>query len=146
MRIKNTKGFTLLEVIIVVIIVAVLASVAMPKISSSINFSKAKEALGFISAARTAMEQCYLMQNNTYTNCDCDASTAGSLCEDILGVSMDGKYFQNYEIVGADATDYTIQVWYGVSKAAGNANWIKFATADDPSITGGGYFSKLVAR
>lgn len=90
MKHHQKSGFTLLEVIIVVIIVAIMASVAMPKITSSINFSKAKEALSAISMIRQAMDECYTINGNNYSSCRGLA--------DIGIVGFRPKYFEDPEI------------------------------------------------
>ncbi len=67
---KNKSGFTLLEIIIVIIIVGVLASLALPKLFSTIEFSRSTEALASLGMIRKSMERCYLMNNQSYaTNC-----------------------------------------------------------------------------
>ena len=57
---KRKKGFTLLEIIIVVIIVGVLASLALPRLFSTVEFSRSTEALAAISTLRASMERCLL--------------------------------------------------------------------------------------
>ncbi|MDZ4241217.1 MAG: prepilin-type N-terminal cleavage/methylation domain-containing protein, partial [Candidatus Omnitrophota bacterium] len=67
--IGKTKGFTLLEIIIVIIIVGVLASLALPRFFSTVEYSRSTEALSSVSAIRQSMERCYLQRNGTYTGC-----------------------------------------------------------------------------
>ncbi len=64
--IKNKSGFTLLEIIIVVIIVGVLASLALPRFFSTVEFSRAQEALAAIATVRGGMERYYVSKGNTY--------------------------------------------------------------------------------
>ncbi|MEW5894266.1 MAG: prepilin-type N-terminal cleavage/methylation domain-containing protein [Candidatus Omnitrophota bacterium] len=66
------NGFTLLELIIVVIIIAVLVSVALPKLTAMIEFTRSSEALAILGALRTSMERCYLMNNATFEFCNWD--------------------------------------------------------------------------
>ena len=66
---KNTSGFTLLEIIIVIIIVGVLASLALPRFFATVEFSRAQEALSAIAAVRGGMERCYVGKGKTYTGC-----------------------------------------------------------------------------
>ena len=71
MNLKNNKsGFTLLEVIIVIIIVGVLASLALPRFFKTVEYSRATEALQNLSAIRQSLQRCYLAKSNNYTNCD----------------------------------------------------------------------------
>lgn len=64
--IKNRSGFTLLEIIIVVIIVGVLASLALPRFFSTVEFSRAQEALSAIATVRGGLERYYVSKGNTY--------------------------------------------------------------------------------
>ena len=66
------SGFTLLEIIIVVIIVGVLASLALPKFFSTVEFSRAQEALAGIATIRGGLERYYVSKGLTYVG----ASTA----------------------------------------------------------------------
>lgn len=63
---KNKSGFTLLEIIIVVIIVGVLASLALPRFFSTVEFSRAQEALSAIATVRGGLERYYVSKGNTY--------------------------------------------------------------------------------
>ena len=66
---KNNSGFTLLEIIIVIIIVGVLASLALPRLFSTIEFSRSTEAFSSITTVRSSMERCYLMNDESYSGC-----------------------------------------------------------------------------
>lgn len=62
---KRTQGFTLIEVMIVVVIVAILAAVAIPSYQDSVRKTRradAKEALTRIAA----LQERYFFTNNTY--------------------------------------------------------------------------------
>ena len=64
------KGFTLLELIIVIIIVGVLTSLALPRLFDMVEFSRSTEALMNLKGLRQAMEICYLMNNGeNYSGC-----------------------------------------------------------------------------
>ncbi len=71
MNLRNNKsGFTLLEVIIVIIIVGVLASLALPRLFASVEFSRSQEALDAFSVTRKAMDNCFaISQYTSYANC-----------------------------------------------------------------------------
>ena len=56
LTLKRKKGFTLLEIIIVVIIVGVLASLALPRLFSTVEYSRSTEALAAIGSMRSAMD------------------------------------------------------------------------------------------
>ncbi len=68
---KNKTGFTLLEVIIVIIIVSVLAALAMPRFFRMIERTRAVEAINQLQAFRSAVERCYLMSNKPFFIYEC---------------------------------------------------------------------------
>ncbi len=65
---RQNQGFTLLEVIIVIIIVGVLSSLALPRFFSTVEYSRSTEALNAFSALRESLERCYGFAKD-YTNC-----------------------------------------------------------------------------
>ena len=74
-RYQAKSGFTLLEVIIVIIIIGVLASLAMPRFFSTIEYSKGTEAMQSLAIIRQSIERCYLARTsysscNSFTNLD----------------------------------------------------------------------------
>jgi len=77
MRYKNNKsGFTLLEIIIVIIIVGVLASLALPRFFQTIEFSRSSEALNALGVLKRSADRCAMMAGAAvgttpvYTNCE----------------------------------------------------------------------------
>ena len=70
---KKNSGFTLLEIIIVVIIVGVLASLALPRLFRNVEFSRSTEAMAAIGAIRSSMERCLLKRSSTGDYAACDA-------------------------------------------------------------------------
>ena len=65
---KNKSGFTLLEIIIVIIIVGILASLALPRFFKTVEFSRGQEALANLGTIRQAMDRCYLF-SRSYVPC-----------------------------------------------------------------------------
>ena len=64
-RPRHARGFTLIEMLIVVVIVGILAAVALPSYFQYIQRSKIIEATTGLSNWRTRMEQ-YFLDNRTY--------------------------------------------------------------------------------
>ena len=63
---RHSKGFTLLELMIVVAIVAILAAVVVPSYADYMRRSRITEAVSVLSGMRVKMEQ-YFQDNRTYT-------------------------------------------------------------------------------
>ena len=62
LKLNNKKnGFTLLEVVVVVIIVGILASLSVPRMFNIVSFSVSVEALNSMGAARRQAERCASM-------------------------------------------------------------------------------------
>ena len=61
---KNQSGFTLLEIIIVIIIIGVLASLALPRFVKTVEFSRSTEALTALGTIRRSMDICYQPTQN----------------------------------------------------------------------------------
>ncbi|MCU5787459.1 pilin [Alloalcanivorax marinus] len=67
------KGFTLIELMIVVAIIGILAAVAIPAYQDYTTRAKVSEILGFASSMKTSVSECALTEGEL-TNCDEDAS------------------------------------------------------------------------
>lgn len=64
------SGFTLLEILVVVIIVGVLASAAMPQLFRNVEFARAVEAMVTLGTVRRSIEACGMQFNNDFTSCN----------------------------------------------------------------------------
>ena len=64
----NRKGFTLLELIVVLIVMAALVAIALPQYLGFVERGRASEAIAGISAIRAAEESNFVMRN-TYVTC-----------------------------------------------------------------------------
>lgn len=122
---RSQSGFTLIELMIVVIVVGVLAAVAIPLYQVAAARSKATEAVAALGLARTAM-RAYYAEHGTYENAaftDGGAVTAG----EILAVTDDdlaGRYFSTecYTFDGAPTIAAFRVKCTGASSTAPNAS------------------------
>lgn len=62
---KSLKGFALIELIIVVIIIGILAAIALPRYNKAVENSKIAEATSMLGVIREAQMR-YLMENDAY--------------------------------------------------------------------------------
>lgn len=65
-RMRTRKGFSLVELSVVVIIIGVLAAFGIPRMLKSVERSKASEAFKYLASVRAAQER-YQARESTYT-------------------------------------------------------------------------------
>lgn len=69
---KHQEGFTLLELMIAVVVVAILAAIALPSYTAYVRRTACEDVKGTLTGAAGLMER-YRAQNNTYTNANLGA-------------------------------------------------------------------------
>jgi prepilin-type N-terminal cleavage/methylation domain-containing protein len=143
-RIRTRRGFTLVELAVVIVIIGVLAAFGVPKFLQSVEKSKASEAFNYWSSVQAAQER-YIAQNGVYwasTNTDTldivlptlqyftaptitasnttagSPTWAGSLAR-IAGSSSYGAYTVAWSQNGFDSTNSTIP--QAISPVSGDA-------------------------
>ena len=123
MKLKQSKGgFTLLEIIIVIIIVGVLASLALPRFFATVEFSKSAEALTALGVLRDSVERCYTAAGGTY-NPSPTPCGVGSIDVEDPGLSPGARF--TYAVRGQSATGYVITAARNtVDGGGGTTNWI----------------------
>ena len=108
MLLREPKGFTLVELLIVVIIVGILAAVAIPMYSQSVDRSRATEAVSALGTIKAAMRN-YYAEHGTYVNATFTdgAQVSGSGLLEVAEVDLDARYFSSecYTFDGAPTAD-----------------------------------------
>jgi type IV pilus assembly protein PilE len=119
---KTNNGFTLVELLVVVAIVGILASIAYPSYTSYVLRGKIQEGTSTLSDGRVKMEQ-FFMDNRTYSS----ASLAANGCPTTLKVPASTTNFA-YSCSGLSTTAYKIT-------ATGNFSSPAFVFTIDQSNT-----------
>jgi len=96
----RARGFTLIEILIVVVIVGVLAAVAYPGYSDYVTRSKIAEATSNLLDMRNKMEQ-FFLDNRTYAG-TCATGTVAP-----IPTGDNAKYF-DYACTNLSGTTYTV--------------------------------------
>lgn len=115
---QEMQGFTLIEVMIVVAIIGILATIAVPAYSDYVARSKITEATRALSSGRVLFEQ-FFQDNRTYLGAACPASndnftitcpiqTATTFQIQAVGKSANGMAGYQYTINQANAMTSTV--------------------------------------
>jgi prepilin-type N-terminal cleavage/methylation domain-containing protein len=133
-----SKGFTLLELIIVIIIVGVLAAIALPRMSRTVEYSRATEALQNLSSIRQSVERCYAMTRD-FGNCN----SFGLL--DTGDPSNDPNSHFNYSLPSPfSGSTFTIQATRNTFEGNNAGDWIRLQVSGDTiTRSGSGAFAGL---
>jgi type IV pilus assembly protein PilE len=71
---NKSGGFTLVELMVVVVVISILSAVAIPAYKDYVIRAKITQAISWLSSRQVGMEQCY-QDNRTYENCAVCATT-----------------------------------------------------------------------
>lgn len=104
MKNANKKGFTLIEMLVVVLIIGILAAVALPQYFKAVEKSRSTEALSVMGSISAAMERARLVSpSNAYptTLADLDIEIAGENGTTVDGQEWSSRNF-NFKVDGTD--------------------------------------------
>ncbi|PIP67654.1 MAG: hypothetical protein COW92_05325 [Candidatus Omnitrophica bacterium CG22_combo_CG10-13_8_21_14_all_43_16] len=97
------KGFTLLEVLIVVIIIGILAAIALPQYTATIEKSRSAEAATNVGSIRAALDRYWYQTNNMSTATLPADGSAGTLDIDNPNAVTNKLYSYALSDLSADA-------------------------------------------
>ncbi len=110
----SKKAFTLLELIIVIIIIGVLASLALPRFAALVTQTYKVEAFNNLTALRFEMEKCLVM--TTFDACACMNQINGGTFRTGLNTSPGAKFDYVVSRCGTDIDrihfEYTLEATY----------------------------------
>ncbi len=103
--IRNTKGFTLMELMVVIVIVAILAAVAVPLYVNYVRDAQRTEAKGAIGAVITAQQTHYQLKGEYVATESFTANAAGQTLNcDLTDALANWKI----DVTAGDAAGFTV--------------------------------------
>ncbi len=141
---NNQKGFTLIELMIVVAIIGILAAIAIPNFLQFQLKSKTAEAKSNLGAIRTA-EEAFFAERDRYKDCTARptadpgkdkqgwGSEAADLNEfDSIGFAPTGDVYYQYSVPTVTATDFEAQAKGDLD---GDTTFVIFKITKDGTLT-----------
>ena len=100
---KIQKGFTLIELMIVIAIVGILAAVALPAYQNYTDRAKFAEVINATQSVKAAVEECYartISANGAIANCGSDGTADNPMVNTAADGSVGGQYVTSIAVGG----------------------------------------------
>ena len=105
---QRNSGFSLVELMIVIVIIGVLAAVAVPSYNNNVTKAKMSEADATLGSIRTQL-RVYYGENGVYPTAASGSYVIGADWNDIKVTEMTGRYFTDSSFtLESSTTAYTI--------------------------------------
>jgi prepilin-type N-terminal cleavage/methylation domain-containing protein len=134
----NKRGFTLIEIIIVIVILGILATLALPRITGQMESSKGAEAMNMFGAIRRAAVNCADMADGIGTSCVTWANL-GMRAPEGAKFSYKSKYDSNmmkFTAISNAGSSAGKQICLQVNQSNGSAAFTYSDTAADNVFSG----------
>lgn len=107
---KRSRGFTLIEVMIVLVLIAIVASIALPSYTSQVVRGRRSDCQGMMMAFAQAMEKNFAL-NFTYLGAANGGGDTGAPDDDVFvsQCPMEGNATYNLTISAATANSFTVR-------------------------------------
>lgn len=134
---KRTAGFTLIELMIVVVVIGILASIAVPAYQGFLERSRRSDAI-------TALLNVQMAQEKFRANCtqyaeDFGGGGCGALELDMSTTSQEGHYSLDIDAANTDATGFVVEAAPLAGGAQANDDCGTFAINQDGPDYSGAY-------
>ena len=133
-RVHNRKGFTLIELMIVVVIIGILAALAIPRFMQTSGKAKKSEAKTVLKQLYQ-LERAYFQEHDAYVaGANTAALVASSLSFDDPGA--DARYDYSVTVMGATFTATATEI----ADADGDGTANETLTMDQDGVEGGDWY------
>ncbi len=128
---KRNQGFTLIEIIIVIVILGILAAIALPKLTENIDRGRAAEAFSIGSSVAKAFDRCLSVETGGAT----PSSTNVGNCNSFAKINMATPPATNFTYsLASSGTTLTFGA-VGAFTGAAAADSITFTFVGDTGVT-----------